>query len=97
MGFKHVRNIDKVECEEESMMQRLTIGVLMAVGLPSTVFADSPDTPEYPSAKVSYADFKTLVETVEKHRAERLVGLDDFLEMSKDPNTVILDTIGRTL
>jgi hypothetical protein len=71
------------------MMQRLTIGVLMAVGLPSTVFADSPD---YPSAKVSYSDFKTLVETVEEHRAERLVGLDEFLEMSKDPNTVVLDT-----
>ena len=73
-------------------MQRLTIGLLMAVGLPSTVFADSPDAPEYPSAKVSYADFKTLVETVEKHRSERLVGLDEFLEMSKDPNTIILDT-----
>ena len=73
-------------------MQRLTIGVLMAVGLPSTVFADSPDAPEYPSAKVSYGDFKTLVETVEEHRAERLVGLDEFLEMSKDPTTVILDT-----
>ena len=71
------------------MMQRLTIGVLMAVGIPSTVFADSP---EYPSAKVSYSDFKTLVETVEEHRAERLVGLDEFLEMSKDPNTVVLDT-----
>ena len=74
------------------MMQRLKYVVLMAVGLPSTVFADSPDAPEYPSAKVSYADFKTLVETVEKHRSERLVGLDEFLEMSKDPNTIILDT-----
>ena len=74
------------------MMQRLKYVVLMAVGLPSTVFADSPDDPEYPSAKVSYTDFKTLVETVEEHRAERLVGLDEFLEMSKDPNTIILDT-----
>ena len=74
------------------MMQRLKYVVLMAVGLPSTVFADSPDAPEYPSAKVSYADFKTLVETVEEHRSERLVGLDEFLDMSKDPNTIILDT-----
>ena len=74
------------------MMQRLKYVVLMAVGLPSTVFADSPDAPEYPSAKVSYSDFKTLVETVEEHRAERLVGLDEFLDMSKDPNTIILDT-----
>ena len=74
------------------MMQRLKYVVLMAVGLPSTVFADSPDAPEYPSAKVSYSDFKTLVETVEEHRSERLVGLDEFLDMSKDPNTIILDT-----
>ena len=74
------------------MMQRLKYVVLMAVGLPSTVFADSPDAPEYPSAKVSYADFKTLVETVEEHRSERLVGLDEFLEMSKAPDTIILDT-----
>ena len=73
-------------------MQRLTMGVLMAVGLPSTVFADSSDTSEYPSAKVSYSDFKTLVETVEEHRSERMIGLDEFLEMSNDPNTIILDT-----
>ena len=73
-------------------MQRLKYVVLMAVGLPSTVFADSPDAPEYQSAKVSYTDFKTLVETVEKHRVDRLIGLDEFLEMSKDPDTVILDT-----
>ena len=71
------------------MMQRLKYVVLMAVGLSSTVFADSP---EYPSAKVSYSDFKTLVETVEEHRSERLVDLDEFLEMSKDPDTVVLDT-----
>ena len=32
------------------------------------------------------------METVEEHRAERLVGLDEFLEMSKDPNTIVLDT-----
>ena len=97
--FIHVRkNGRRLNVKREWKMQRLTIGVLMAVGLPSTVFADSPDTPEYPSAKVSYSDFKSLVETVEEHRSERLVGLDEFLEMSKDPNTIILDTlIGRTL
>ena len=48
--------------------------------------------PEYPSAKVSYTDFKQLVDTVEAHRAEKLIDLDTFLEMAKDPNTIVLDT-----
>lgn len=48
--------------------------------------------PEYPAAKVSYTDFKQLVDTVESHRADRLIDLDTFLEMAKDPNTIVLDT-----
>ena len=46
----------------------------------------------YPKAKVSFADFKNLVGEVEAHRAERLIGLDNFLRMSKEPDTIILDT-----
>ena len=46
----------------------------------------------YPKAKVSFADFKGLVAEVEKHRADRLVDLDSFLRMSKEPGVVILDT-----
>ena len=71
------------------MIQRLKYVALMAIGLPSTVIAEHP---EYPSAKVSYADFKNLMETVEAHRSERLIGLDEFLDMSAGPNTIVLDT-----
>jgi len=46
----------------------------------------------YPHALVDYNDFKNLVKVVEAHRAERLVNLDKFLEMSQEPNTIILDT-----
>ena len=46
---------------------------------------------EYPKALVDYDDFKTLVDEVEKHRGERLVDLETFLAMSKEPNTIILD------
>lgn len=46
----------------------------------------------YPKAKVSFDDFKQLVAEVEPHRAKRLVDLDTFLNMSKDPGTIILDT-----
>ena len=55
--------------------------------------ANSAITPSanYRKAKVSYDDFKTLVAEVEKHRESRLVDLDTFLKMSKDPNVIILD------
>jgi rhodanese-related sulfurtransferase len=46
----------------------------------------------YPTAKVSFDDFKGLVAEVEPHRASRLVDLDTFLKMSKEPGVIILDT-----
>lgn len=46
----------------------------------------------YPPAKVSFEDFKSLVAEVEPHRAQRLVDLDTFLKMSKEPNTIIFDS-----
>jgi hypothetical protein len=50
------------------------------------------DDGNYPKALVDYDDFKNLVEEVEKHRAERLINLDDFLKKSKEYNVVILDS-----
>lgn len=47
---------------------------------------------EYSKAKVSFSDFKNLVSNVEEHRAKRLVDLDTFLKMSKQPNTIVLDS-----
>lgn len=61
----------------------------------STVGDSQPPEPtvaNYPKARVSYEDFKQLVEEVELHRKDRLVSLDQFIEMSKRPNVVILDT-----
>lgn len=46
----------------------------------------------YPAAKVSFDDFKSLVAEVEPHRQQRLVDLDTFLKMSREPGVVILDT-----
>ena len=46
----------------------------------------------FPEAKVSFEDFKSLVADVESHRAKRLIDLDTFLEMSKQPGVIILDT-----
>lgn len=46
---------------------------------------------DYPKSLVDYDDFKNLVDVVEQHRNERLVSLETFLAMSKEPNTIILD------
>lgn len=60
---------------------------LMAV--PPVAAAET--APAYPKARVDFADFKQLVEVVEQHRKSRLVSLDRFLEMSRQPGVLILD------
>ncbi|MCK6683181.1 MAG: rhodanese-like domain-containing protein [Thermoanaerobaculia bacterium] len=47
---------------------------------------------KYPKAKVSFEDFKEIVAKVEAHRANRLINLDTFLRMSKEPGVIILDS-----
>ncbi len=46
---------------------------------------------------VSYADFLALTKEVEAHRAARKVDLDAFLAMSKEDNTIILDTRSKEM
>jgi rhodanese-related sulfurtransferase len=48
--------------------------------------------PNYPKAKVSFEDFKELVAKVETQRASRLIDLNTFLKMSKEPGVIILDS-----
>lgn len=72
-------------------MRTKWIGIAAALGL----MASAPGWtrgPDYPKAKVSFQDFKSLVSEVEAHRSRRLVSLDDFLKMSKEPGTIILDS-----
>lgn len=45
----------------------------------------------YPPSLVSFDDFKALVAEVEPYRQQRLVDLDTFLRMSREPNTVVFD------
>ena len=52
----------------------------------------SAQAENYPPAKVSFNDFKELVAAVEPHRAARLIDLDTFLKMSKEPNVIIFDS-----
>ena len=54
--------------------------------------ATPPQGQEHPTAKVSFDDFEDLVAAVEPHRAQRLIDLDTFLRMSREPNTIIFDS-----
>ena len=61
-------------------------------GLPNPFQLPSQTAGEYPKARVSYEDFKELVAQVEPHRSARILSLDQFLQMSKQPNVIVLDT-----
>ncbi len=56
------------------------------------IFSQVKSENDYPKSMASYADFKKLVEEVELFRSQRLVNLNTFLKMSKEENTIILDT-----
>ena len=60
--------------------------------LPTPAEVPGQTVGEYPKARVSYEDFKELVAQVEPHRSERILSLDQFLQMSKQPNVIVLDT-----
>lgn len=64
--------------------------LLVFLLLPNSTYAEGAKN--YPIAKVNFNDFKTLVSLVEHHRRERLIDLDTFLKMSKEPGVVILDS-----
>lgn len=49
-------------------------------------------TTSYPKAKVSFEDFKGIVAEVEAHRANQLIDLNRFNQMSKQADVIILDS-----
>ncbi|CAN5532298.1 rhodanese-like domain-containing protein [soil metagenome] len=51
-----------------------------------------PKLTDYPTALVSFDDFKHLVTEVEPHRKTRLIDFDTFVKMSREKNTVVLDS-----
>lgn len=48
-------------------------------------------------SKVDYDAFEKLVAEVKPHRAKRLVGIEEFNEMSKKGNVIILDTRSKAM
>jgi len=70
-------------------MKTIIGAVLLSVMAANAVMAQDKN---YPKAKVSFEDFKELVAKVEPHRASRLIDLNTFLKMSREPGVIILDS-----
>jgi hypothetical protein len=65
--------------------------IVFSLVFASTHVSLAQDT-KYPRAKVNFNDFKGLVAEVEPHRASRLIDLNTFLKMSREPGVIILDS-----
>ena len=64
---------------------------LIAVGVAALV-AGSVWAERLPPSKVDFSGFIQSSKEVHTYRQKRLVSLEKFLEMAKEPNTIILDT-----
>lgn len=73
---------------ERTLLFMALIGALAA--LPAAA-DDGGEKADYPKAKVSFDDYKTLVAEVESHRRSRLIDLDTFLAMSREEGVIVLD------
>ncbi len=74
------------------MKSRVIAVLIMISAMLSIAIVGLAQVTNYPKAKVSFDDFKRLVAEVETHRASRLIDLDTFLKMSKEPGVIILDS-----
>ena len=84
------RSADRSRPIEKGIKMKSKIVALSVMILAATAgFAQDTN---YPKAKVSFDDFKGLVAGVETHRASRLVDLNTFMKMSKEPGVIILDS-----
>jgi hypothetical protein len=63
----------------------------------SISFVAMAGTIYYKKALVDFDAFENLSKIVKEHRKDRLVNADEFLQMSKEKNTVILDTRSKKM
>lgn len=66
--------------------------ILFLLSASQLVMAGNAEAQSLPPAKVSYDSYEALVAAVKPHREQRLVNLGRFLDMSREQNTIILDT-----
>ncbi len=72
-------------------MRKVTLFITTAL-LICTISVLTAQVAKAPKAKVDFDAYEKLSGEAKKHRKDRLVSIDQFLAMSKQPGTVILDT-----
>ncbi len=65
---------------------------LIAMVLLSSVAFAQPKAEKYPASDIDYPGFVELTTEAEKHRKTHTVSVEQFLRMSKEKGTIILDT-----
>ncbi len=70
---------------------------LGALFIACSVHAQTETELAYPLANVDFEAFEKLVAEVKPHRAARIISVDEFVKMSKEENTIILDTRSKEM
>ncbi len=65
---------------------------LIAMVLLSSVAIAQPEAKDYPPSDIDYPGFVELTTEAEEHRKTHTISVAEFLKMSKEKNTIILDT-----
>lgn len=65
---------------------------LMSLVLTSTIAFAQPKEKVYPASDIDYPGFVELTTEAEEHRKTHTVTVEQFLKMSKEKGTIILDT-----
>jgi len=73
-------------------MKKLLIASTIAMTISISAVATPPLEQLSADAAISYQGFMLLSKEVQEYRQNRLISKDNFFEMAKDPNTIILDT-----
>ena len=68
-----------------------TLNLIALVLISSVAFAQ-PQAKSYPASDIDYPGFVELTAEAEEHRKTHTVSVEEFLKMSKERGTIILDT-----
>lgn len=68
------------------------INLLLVLIASSILTVSAQKDTQLPASKVDFDAFETLTKEVKEYRKDRLIDLEKFLNYSKEPNTIILDT-----
>jgi hypothetical protein len=78
-------------------MNRLGLAITLSMLAPIACYTQEPGADTKPrtvadNPNIDFAAFAELAKKLEPVRAERRVPLEQFLEMAKEPGTIVLDT-----